>query len=36
MRTDYLAHMLASRLSGDERRLLGQAIALLDRVSEAT
>ncbi|AVR96732.1 MarR family winged helix-turn-helix transcriptional regulator [Pseudoduganella armeniaca] len=35
MRTDYLAQTLASRLSGEERRLLGQAIALLDRVSAA-
>lgn len=33
-RADYLAQLLASRLSADERRLLGQAIGLLDRLSD--
>lgn len=35
-RADYLEQVLSSQLSGDERRLLGQAIGLLDRVSEAS
>lgn len=34
-RADYLAELLASRLTADERRLLGQAIGLLDRLSDA-
>lgn len=34
-RANYLADLLASRLSGEERRLLDQAIALLDRLSDA-
>ena len=34
-RADYLAHLLASRLSADERYMLGQAIGLLDRLSDA-
>ena len=34
-RSDYLAELLASRLSADERALLAQAIGLLDRLSDA-
>lgn len=33
-RADYLATLLASRLSEDERLMLGQAIGLLDRLSD--
>jgi DNA-binding MarR family transcriptional regulator len=32
-RADYLARLLTARLSADERRLLGQATGLLDRLS---
>lgn len=35
-RADYLAELLTSRLRADERRLLAQAIALLDRLSDAS
>ena len=33
LRADFLAERLASRLTADERQLLGQAIGLLDRLS---
>lgn len=34
-RAGYLAELLTTRLNADERRVLGQAIGLLDRLSDA-
>jgi len=34
-RADYLAELLTSKLNADERRVLAQAIGLLDRLSDA-